>query len=88
MVSLFIEEYAKIRNSSWKQAEANLRLYLVAPYGQFPIIEIKRSHIKEILLSLTNRGKYVAANRALAHIRKFFNWLVEEEYLNIANRSP
>ena len=81
MVSLFIEEYAQIRNSSWKQAEANLRLYLVAPYGQFPINEIKRSHIKEILLSLTNRGKYVAANRALAHIRKFFNWLVEEEYL-------
>ena len=81
MVSLFIEEYAQIRNSSWKQAEANLRLYLVAPYGQFPINEIKRSHKKEILLSLTNRGKYVAANRALAHIRKFFNWLVEEEYL-------
>jgi len=82
MVHEFIQTYAKPRNSSWKQAESNLRLYLSNFYGTQPISEVTRADIHQILDDLIARNKQTAANRALAHIRKFFGWLVERGYLN------
>ncbi|MDG1316400.1 MAG: tyrosine-type recombinase/integrase, partial [Paracoccaceae bacterium] len=81
MASMFIEKYAKPRNKSWKQAESNLRLYLIPELGQMPIAAVKRSDIHEILDDLISQEKFTAANRALAHIKKFFGWLVERGYL-------
>ena len=81
MVADFIEKYAKPKNSSWKQAENNLRLYLVTALGKKSIHDVKRPDIHAILDDLVERGKLTAANRALAHIRKFFGWLVERGYL-------
>ena len=82
MVNDFIQTYAKPKNSSWKQAESNLRLYLTDYYGTQPISEITRADIHQILDDLISRNKQTAANRALAHIRKFFGWLVERGYLD------
>ena len=82
MVHEFIQTYAKPKNSSWKQAESNLRLYLSSFYGTQPISEVTRADIHQILDDLIARDKQTAANRALAHIRKFFGWLVERGYLN------
>ena len=82
MVHEFIQTYAKPKNSSWKQAESNLRLYLSNFYGTQPISEVTRATIHQILDDLIARDKQTAANRALAHIRKFFGWLVERGYLN------
>ena len=82
MVHEFIQTYAKPKNSSWKQAESNLRLYLSNFYGTQPISEVTRADIHQILDDLIARNKQTAANRALAHIRKFFGWLVERGYLN------
>ena len=82
MVHEFIQTYAKPKNSSWKQAESNLRLYLSNFYGTQPISEVTRADIHQILDDLIARDKQTAANRALAHIRKFFGWLVERGYLN------
>ena len=81
MVADFIDKYAKPKNSSWKQAENNLRLYLVTALGKKSIHDVKRPDIHAILDDLVERGKLTAANRALAHIRKFFGWLVERGYL-------
>ena len=82
MVEEFIEKYAKPKNSSWKQAESNLRLYLISALGKKPIHEVTRPDIHQILDDLVGRGKHTAANRALAHTRKFFGWLVERGYLD------
>jgi integrase len=82
MVHEFIQTYAKPKNSSWKQAESNLRLYLSNFYGTQPISEVTRADIHQTLDDLIARDKQTAANRALAHIRKFFGWLVERGYLN------
>ena len=81
MAAEFIESYAKPKNSSWKQAESNLRLYLCDPLGKRPIHQINRADIHKVLDDLIARSKLTAANRALAHIRKFFGWLVERGYL-------
>ena len=81
MATQFIEIYAKPKNSSWKQAEANLRLYLLPNVGRLSISDVKRAHIHEILDQLSLQGKLASANRSLAHIKKFFGWLVERGYL-------
>ena len=82
MVEAFIENYAKPKNKSWKQAENNLRLYLVKYQGATPIKDVTRSDIHLILDELVQAQKYAAANRALTHIKKFFGWLVEMDYLD------
>ena len=81
MVTLFIERYAKPKNKSWRQAESNLRLYLLPPHSLQPVTQVRRRDIHAILDELirTNRGP--TANRALAHMKKFFSWLVERDYL-------
>ena len=81
MAKLFIERYAKPKNKSWKQAESNLRLYLVSSLGTRPISSVKRGDIHAILDRLISEGKGPTANRSLAHIRKFFGWLVERDFL-------
>ena len=81
MVGEFITRYAKPKNSSWKQAENNLKLYLLGELGKRSIHDVKRQDIHLILDDLIEQGKNTAANRALAHIRKFFGWLVERGYL-------
>ena len=40
MVEAFIENYAKPKNKSWKQAENNLRLYLVRYQCATPIKDV------------------------------------------------
>jgi integrase len=84
LVPEFIELYAKPNNKSWKQAEDNLRLYLLPALGDYPIHQVERSDIRRILDKLGADGKRTTANRALAHLRKFFNWLVERDYLEYA----
>lgn len=81
MVTQFIERYAKPKNKSWRQAESNLRLYLVAALGPRPVTAVKRGEIHAILDQLIKQDKGPSANRALAHMRKFFGWLVERDYI-------
>ena len=81
MVTQFIERYAKPKNKSWRQAESNLRLYLVSALGPKPVSSVKRGDIHTILDQLIKEEKGPSANRALAHMRKFFGWLVERDYL-------
>ena len=80
----FIELYAKPKNKSWKQAQDNLRLHLLPYLGHYPIHQVERSDIHRILDKLGAAGKRTTANRALSHFRKFFNWLVERDYLEHA----
>ncbi|WP_354689864.1 integrase arm-type DNA-binding domain-containing protein [Lentibacter algarum] len=82
MATQFIERYAKPKNKSWRQAESNLRLYLVAALGTRPVASVKRGEIHAILDQLIKDNKGPSANRALAHMRKFFGWLVERDYID------
>lgn len=81
MIEAFMEKHAKPKNKSWKQAESNLRLYLTPTLGSRSIDDVRRADIHAILDDLMSQGKGTTANRALAHIRKFFGWLVERDLL-------
>ena len=81
MVSEFINKYAKQKNKSWEQAQGKLNYYLVSSLGHLPIKQIKPSDINEIIDEIAARGKMVSANRVLAHMKRFFGWLVERDYI-------
>ena len=80
----YIELYQKPKNKTWKQAEDNLRLHIFPAIGHYPIHQVERADIHRVLDGLVAEGKGTTANRVLAHTRKFFNWLVERDYLEIA----
>ena len=80
----YIELYQKPKNKTWNQAEDNLRLHILPAIGHYPIHQVERSDIHRILDRLVAEEKGTTANRVLAHTRKFFNWLVERDYLEIA----
>lgn len=81
MAGQFIEKYSKVKNKSWRQAESNLRLHLLPSLGAHPVASVRRRDIHDILDRLIAEGKGTTANRALAHIKKFFGWLVERDHL-------
>lgn len=81
MIDTFVEKYARPKNKSWKQAEANLRLYLAPTLGMRAIDDVRRADIHAILDDLMAQEKGTTANRALAHIKKYFGWLVERDLL-------
>ena len=62
MVADFIEKYAKPKNSSWKQAENNLRLYLVTALGKQSIHDVQRPDIHAILDAGNNKNGGLAIN--------------------------
>lgn len=82
LLDQFIEKYSKKKNKSWRQAEYNLRLYLLKPLGDRPVTQINRADILSIIDNLTSLGKLTTANRALAHIKRFFGWLIERGYID------
>lgn len=51
-------------------------------WGNRRVQDITRRDVVELLDGIVDRGTPIAANRALAYMRKFFNWLVERDVLS------
>jgi integrase len=73
----YITRYAKPRQKSWRETEARLKRDLVRAYGDRPIGSLTRADIVRLLDELGDRGVKQAANRLLAHTRRFLGWAVE-----------
>jgi integrase len=76
-VSAFIVKYAKRQNRSWKEVERVFNSYVLPKWSNRKLPEITRKDIFELLEELMVADHPYMANRALAHIRKFFNWCLE-----------
>lgn len=81
----FIRQYAKPRNSSWREAERILQREFVAMHGQRDIRDIKRHDVLEMMDGAIERGAAYQANRIHSNLRKLFNWCVER---GIVEASP
>jgi integrase len=78
----FIEQYAKkhTRQNSWRQA-VHVFDDIVLPAWRGRIIhDIQRREIRELVEGVAE-DRPVMANRALAHLSKFFNWLLERDVI-------
>jgi integrase len=77
------EHLAKLRTG--KVVAGVIRKHVIPVWGERPIADIRRSDWKELLrgLSMTT-----GANRLLAYLKHFFQWIVDEEIIEGFEESP
>jgi integrase len=78
----FIEQHAKrkTRKSSWRQAEHVLNNIALPVWQGRTVHDIQRRDIRDLVEGVAI-DRPVMANRALAHLSKFFNWLCEQDII-------
>jgi len=82
LASLFIEQYAKrkTRKNSWRQAEHVFDNIVLPKWRGRVVHDIARRDIRELVENVAV-DRPIMANRALGHISKFFNWLLERDVI-------
>jgi integrase len=78
IASRYVEEYARKKNKSWKQAEALVRRHLLPAWGGLSAQSITRADVRAMM------GKIdapVLANQVLASASAIFTWAVKQELL-------
>jgi integrase len=79
----FYERHVKPNNTARTAAEVMRALDkdVRSAWGERRVQDITRRDVIELLDRIVDRGKPIAANRALAYMRRFFNWLIERSVL-------
>lgn len=80
----FIEQYAKPRNRSYREAERILKREFVSAYGEMDIRKIKRGDLFALMDAAIARGSKYQANRIHAHLRKLMNWCVSRGIIDVS----
>jgi integrase len=75
LATRYVEEYAKRRNRSWKQADALVRKHLTPRWGKLRAASITRSDVKT---SIAKISAPIVANQTLAAASALFNWAIRE----------
>src|SRR5262249_27371351 len=76
MAARYIEEYAKKRNKSWKQADYLVRRHLLPMWGKLSAKAIARSDVRAVIGKITAP---VVANQVLAAASAIFSWAIKQE---------
>jgi len=82
-----LDEYEKrhlAKIKSGAQARGFLDRFILEPWGERDVQSIKKRDIIDLLDDIYDSGRETTANRTLAHIRKFLNWCVERDILEIS----
>src|SRR5215475_8203581 len=74
----YVEEYAKNKNKSWRQADKLVRRYAIPRLGKLPAADIRRDDVKAMLARI---GAPVLSNQVLAAASKIFSWAIKEEII-------
>jgi len=81
----FIAEHVERKSKRPSDASRIIRKEFVTVWRTRDVREITKSDVREILNAIVERGAGVSANRALARVRKLFNWLID---VDVLERSP
>lgn len=68
---------------SGKQARDFLDRFVLEPWGEREIQSIKKRDVIDLLDEIADSGRGITANRVLAHLRKFLNWCVERDVIEV-----
>jgi hypothetical protein len=74
----YLEQHAKKKNKSWKQADALVRRHALPRWGKLPALTIGRADVKAMMARIEAP---IAANQVLAAVSAIFSWAVKEEIL-------
>ncbi len=73
------EEYAMLRNKSWRQADTLVHTHLVPKWANIPGHEIARADVRAVFNKVTHAGSPVLANQVLAAASAIFSWALKNE---------
>jgi integrase len=77
----FIERYAKRQNRSWKQTEWIFDKLVLPAWKGRTVHDITKRDVIDLVESI-ERDRPILANRVLAAVRKWFNWLAARDVIN------
>src|SRR5215475_6389518 len=75
----YLEEHAKKRNKSWRQADALVTRYLLPRWAKLDIGSIRRADVKAAITAIEAP---VLANQVLAAASPIFSWCVRQEIIS------
>ncbi len=76
LATKYVEQYAKKKNKSWKQADALVKKHLLPKWGKLRPADIARPDVKGLIRTITAP---VVANQVLAAASAIFSWAIKEE---------
>ncbi len=79
-VEVFIERYAKKQQRSWRETERTLKREFIPRLGRKSLGDVSRRDVAYLIDQIADRAP-VAAHRTFSYIRRFFNWCIEQGYL-------
>jgi len=74
----YLEEYAKKRNKSWRQADAHVTRYLLPRWANLDIGNIRRSDVKVAIAAI---AAPILANQVLAAASAIFSWAMRQDII-------
>ncbi len=77
----FIERWSKPRKRTWQEDRRVLDKEVLPHWGRRKAKDIRRRDVIFLLDKIVQRGAPITANRALAIIRRMFNWAIEQDIL-------
>lgn len=75
----FVEQDAKRTVASWQKIERTLALHVLPGLGDWPIRDVRRADVHELLDGLVAAGRVGAAREVRKHLSRLFNWAVDRE---------
>jgi len=78
LVTIYIEQYAKVQKRSWKQDDWILAREVVPLWGKRAIQEITRRDCLDLVQRIAERGTPIHANRVAALLSKVFKYALDQ----------
>lgn len=78
----YLKRHAKAKKRSWTQDERTLNEDILKYWKSRPAKAIGRRDVHELIDRIIDRGSPVMANRALALVRKVFNYGVQKDWID------
>jgi integrase len=72
---------SRLKPRSQVEARRPLEKMLLTPWPDRALAEVTKADIREGLADIVEAGNPIAANRALANLKAFFNWCISEDRL-------
>jgi integrase len=76
LATRYVDEYAKRKNKSWRQADALVRRHLLPRWGKLPADSISRSDVRGVVARIEAP---IVANQTLASASAIFAWAIRAE---------
>jgi integrase len=74
----YVEEFAKKKNRSWKQADDHIRRHVIPRLGKMLVTDITRADVRSMMSRI---AAPISANQALAYTSAIFTWAIKQDLI-------